>query len=159
MTTAIAENTVLSNFAHIEKPELLRAAFDSLVVVKAFMDELAEGVRLGLVPLVDWGWLPTVELTAEEQAKAEELGQTLGKGEAACIALAQSRGWMVLTDDRDARETARDVGVALSGTLGALMNLVRANVLSIPDGDELLNQMKQHGYRCPINSLAELDDE
>jgi predicted nucleic acid-binding protein len=159
MTTAIVDNTVLSNFAHVEKPELLRVTFDSLVVVQAVMDELAEGVRLGRVPLVDWSWLPTIELTAEEQAKAEELGQSLGKGEAACIALAQSHGWMVLTDDRDARQVARDAGVAVSGTLGALMNLVRADVLSFPDGDTLLAEMMRHGYHCPISSLSELEDE
>jgi predicted nucleic acid-binding protein len=40
MTTAIVDNTVLSNFAHVGRPDLLRVTFDSLVVVQAVMDEL-----------------------------------------------------------------------------------------------------------------------
>lgn len=159
MTTVVVDNTVLSNFAHVEKPTLLRAAFDKLVVSRAVMGELAEDERLGRVPSVDWNWLSIIELTAEEQLQADKFGQTLGRGEAECIALAQSRKWMVLTDDRDARQTARTADVVVSGTLGALMNLVHAGTLSIADSDRLLAQMKQHGYRCPIDSLAELDDE
>lgn len=95
MTTAVVDNTILSNFAHVEKPELLRAAFDK---------------------------------------------------------------WMVLTDDRDARQTARNAGVLVSGTLGALMNLVHHEIVTLTDCDVLLAQMKRHGYHCPINSLSELDD-
>lgn len=159
MTTAVVDNTVLSNFAHIEKPELLRAAFDKLVAPRAVMDELAEGERLNRVPPVNWSWLPNAVLTTEEHSKAEALGQLLGRGEAECIALAQSRKWMVLTDDRDARQAARAAGVSVSGTLGALMNLVHLKIATIDEGDIFLAEMKQHGYRCPIVSLTELDDK
>jgi len=152
MITAVVDNTVLSNFAHVEKPGLLREAFDSLAVPRAVVDELAEGERLGRVPAVDWSWLSIIDLTAEETFNADEFGQTLGRGEAACIALAQSREWMVLTDDRDARQAARAAGILVSGTLGALMNLVRHETLSVVEGDALLRQMKRHGYRCPIDS-------
>lgn len=160
MTTSVVDNTVLSNFAHVEKPEFLRSAFDNLVVPQAVIYELVEGERLRRVPTVDWSWLTVAELTTDEQACAAELGQTLGQDEAACIALAQSREWMILTDDRDARRAASEAGVLVSGTLGALMNLVRAKAVTLVEGDELLGKMKQHGYRCPVDSLQELlDDE
>jgi len=159
MITAVVDNTVLSNFAHVERPALLRAAFDSLVAPRAVMNELADGVRLGRVPAVDWTWLRIIDLTTEEQSKAEVFKQMLGRGEAECIALAHARKWMVLTDDRDAREAAREAGVLVSGTLGALMNLVRSENVTLDEGDTLLADMKQRGYRCPITSLKELDDE
>jgi len=63
--------------------------------------------------VVDWGWLTGIELTADKQARVAELRQTLGHGEAACIALAQSRERMVLTDDRVVRRVAGDVSVPL----------------------------------------------
>ena len=63
---------------------------------------------------------------------------------------------MVLTDDRDARKVARKTDVPVSGTLGCLMNLIDSGILSITAADELLALMKQHGYRCPVNSLSEL---
>jgi predicted nucleic acid-binding protein len=97
------------------------------------------------------------ELTDEERVMAEHLNQTLGRGEAACIALAKSRQWIILTDDRDARRAAREAGLIVSGTLGALMNLVRGKALSLAEADEFLATMKRRGYRCPVNSLSELD--
>jgi predicted nucleic acid-binding protein len=61
-----------------------------------------------------------------------------------------------LTDDRDARRAAREAGLVVSGTLGALMNLVRGGALSLAETDEFLVTMKRNGYRCPLNSLSEL---
>jgi predicted nucleic acid-binding protein len=159
MTTVIVDNTVLSNFAHVEQPQLLGEAFDNPVTVRAVMDELTEGVRLERLPSVDWRDVPVIELTSDEQTSADLFGQRLGRGEAECIALAQSRQWMVLTDDRDARAAAREAGVIVSGTLGALMNLVEGGTLSLPQADHLLALMKQHGYRCPIDSLSELNED
>ncbi len=66
---------------------------------------------------------------------------------------------MILTDDRDARTAAREVGIMVSGTLGALMNLVEGGTLSMSQADHLLVLMKQHGYRCPVDSLSELNED
>jgi predicted nucleic acid-binding protein len=157
MTEAVVDNTVLSNFAHIQQPTLLATAFDQPVTVRAVIDELEVGVRNARIPSVDWSWLPVIELTDDERVTAERLNQTLGRGEAECIALAKSRQWIVLTDDRDARRAAQEVNLIVSGTLGALMNLVRGTALSLIEADEFLTTMKQRGYRCPVNSLSELD--
>jgi predicted nucleic acid-binding protein len=157
MTAAVVDNTLLSNFAHIQRPKLLEAAFDQPVIVRAVMDELEVGMQSGRIPTVDWNWLPVIRLTDEEHALAERLNQTLGRGEAECIALAQSRQWIILTDDRDARRAAREAGLIVSGTLGALMNMVRSHALSFAEADEFLATMKRSGYRCPVNSLTELD--
>ena len=157
MTEAVVDNTLLSNFAHIQQPKLLATAFDQPVTVPAVMDELEVGVQIARIPSVDWSWLPIIELTDDERMMAERLNQTLGRGEAACIALAISRQWIVLTDDRDARRAAQEAGLIVSGTLGALMNLVRGSTLSLAEADEFLATMKRRGYRSPVNSLTELD--
>jgi predicted nucleic acid-binding protein len=148
MTEAVVDNTLLSNFAHIQQPKLLAAAFDQPVTARAVLDELEVGVQIARIPCVDWSWLRVIELTDDER-----LNQTLGRGEAACIALAKSRQWIILTDDRAAREA----GLIVSGTLGALMNLVRANALSLAEAYKFLATMKLSGYRCPVSLLTELD--
>ncbi len=157
MIYVVVDNTVLSNFANVRQSLLLSKAFDQPVTVAAVREEFATGVALGRIPDVDWSWLQVVELTAEESAVAEKLNETLGRGEATCIALAVSRGWMVLTDDRDARHVAREMGAIVSGTLGALMNLVRGEILSLTEADQYLAAMKSSGYRSPVDSLSELD--
>ena len=159
MTVAVIDTTVLSNFAHVKQPLLLRQAFDHLVVPTAVMDEWREGVRLGVVPLVEWTWLSEIELTAAEQLVADEFGETLGRGEAACLALASSHGWMVLTDDQNARKAARNAGLIVSGTLGALMNLIHLKVITVAEGDLLLSEMMLRGYHSPVDSLSELDSD
>jgi len=155
----VVDATVLSNVAYVERPELLRQAFDSLVAPAAVMAEWREGVRLGRVPAVEWPWLPEIELTAAERLAAEEFGHTLGQGEAACLALASSRGWMVLTDDQNARKAARKAGLVVSGTLGALMNLYHLKIISVAEGDLPLSGMMLRGYRSPVDSLSELDSD
>jgi predicted nucleic acid-binding protein len=120
------------------------------------MAELAAGVELGRVPAADWSWLTEVALSDAEMAHASRLGELLGQGEAQCIALAASRGWLVVTDDRDARRTAQSLGIMVSGTLGALMNLVRGQMLPAPEADHLLRLMKEYGYRSPVASLSQL---
>lgn len=159
MTAAVIDTTVLSNFAHVKQPDLLQQAFDELVAPTAVMDEWREGVRLGAVPAVDWNWLPEIGLTGAEQLTAEEFGQTLGRGEAACLALAVSRGWIVLTDDQNARKAARKAGLMVSGTLGALMNLIHLKVITVAEGDLLLSEMMLRGYHSPVDSLSELDND
>lgn len=156
MIAAVVDTTVLSNFAHIEQPRLLANAFDQLVTVEAVLAELTIGMASGRIPAVEWSWLTVIEMTAAEVASAEKLNRTLGAGESQCIALAVARGWMIVTDDRDARRAAQAMNVAFSGTLGALMNLVRGNSLSLSEADNYLKVMKQHGYRSPVNSLSEL---
>jgi uncharacterized protein len=145
MTLVVVDNTVLSNFAHIERPELLQQAFADLATTPAVMTELAAGEQLGRLPTVDWVWLAVVTLTADEQTRADTLHETLGLGEAECIAVAKERSGLVLTDDRDARKVARSLDVPISGTLGTLMNLVRQDILTIAQADALLDSMKQHG--------------
>lgn len=156
MPAGVIGNTVLSNFAHVQQPRLLEQAFDNLVSVPSVMEELAIGQERGRIPTVEWYWLSIVDLTPSEKMLSQEIGQVLGHGEAECIAVAQSRALFILSDDRDARRIAQIKGLVVTGTLGALMNLVRRDILSLPDADELLQIMRLRGYRCPISSLSEL---
>gem|GEM_PF-2941754 len=56
---SLLDNTVMSNFAAIERPDLLRTAFGSrLATSQQAFDELQAGVRLDRLPSLDWSWLP-----------------------------------------------------------------------------------------------------
>lgn len=155
MTIAVIDATVLSNFAHLKNPELLNAAFEASVTVEAVMREIQAGVDSARLPSVDWSWLLIAQLTAPELVVAAVLKETLGKGESECIALAQSREGIIVTDDRDARNVARKMNVSISGTLGALNNLVEQQALSISEADEALRLMRLQGYRSPVKSFTE----
>jgi predicted nucleic acid-binding protein len=82
--------------------------------------------------------------------------RALNEGEAACLAIALARGCRVLTDDRDARELARQLRIPISGTLGVLIRLVDMKHFRLDEADALLSQMIAAGYRSPVVSLRDL---
>lgn len=156
MSVILADTTVLNNFAQVEQPDLLRKIFTDLSAPTGVREELAEGERKGLVPICDWSWLTVIEPTDAEQLHASELKSSLGAGEAACIAILVARSGLLLTDDGPARHLAATFGIEVSGTIGVLGKLVRREILSLKEGDTLLQEMRARGYWSPVRSLSEI---
>jgi predicted nucleic acid-binding protein len=140
----------------VKQPGLLRAAFATLAVPEPVLGELLKGEELGVVPTVDWTWLPRVQLTPAEASRAQGFLQKLEMGESACLAVAEARGGFVLTDDLDARHFASALNLDFIGTLGVLDQLIQIEVLSIGRAEELLAVMIARGYRSPVRSLREI---
>jgi len=153
----LLDNTVLSNFSAVQRPDLVRLAVGaSASIVQEVLDELKEGVRRNAIPQVDWSWLPVVSMTDEEQSVYGMLLERLNKGEAACLAVAMVREGRVFTDDRDARKIAVEMQIPVSGTLGVLIRLIDLRRLAVEDADHLLDDMIAKGYFAPIRSLTEI---
>jgi hypothetical protein len=154
---ALLDNTVLSNFATVERPDLIhRALGDATATVAHVYQELQNGVALRRIPACDWSWLPILELDPSAQSLYAQLRTRLDAGEAACLALAAVHHYRVLTDDRDARAIAAEMQIPISGTLGVLMRVVDLGHMSIDAADPLLEQMVEAGYRSPVTSLHQL---
>jgi predicted nucleic acid-binding protein len=156
MSGTITDTTVLSNFAQVRQPGLLKLLFSPLAAPASVLEELDHGVRSGLVPRSDWSWLDVVSPDSGEIAHAAELLLDLERGESDCIAVAKARGWSLLTDDRAARKLAARLGLEISGTLGCLDLLVLEGHLDCARADALLAEMVTHGYRSPVRSLLDL---
>jgi predicted nucleic acid-binding protein len=156
VTLILADTTVLSNFAQVGRQDLLQQAFPGLSAPRTVREELSAGERLGRVPRGDWSWLKLVELSEAESLRAADLERHLQAGEAACLALVEARGGLVVTDDSAARRLGSVLNLRISGTLGALVRLVRQEILSLPQADVLLAEMMARGYRSPVRSLREV---
>ena len=70
--------------------------------------------------------------------------------------MAMNRSCRVLTDDRDARELARNLQIPLSGTLGVLVRLIDIKHVPHDEANSLLYQMISAGYHSPVTSLEEI---
>jgi predicted nucleic acid-binding protein len=152
----LLDTTVLSNFAHIKRMDLLRLALPDAMTTPHVVTELKRGIASGHVPTCDCGWLEVVELTPSEEISLAHVRLVLDDGEASCIAVALEREASLFTDDLDARRYGQRHGICVSGTLGVLSLLVKGSHLTVAEADDCLQRMITHGYRSPVRSLADL---
>lgn len=168
MPDYVFDTTALSNFGAAQNLDLLQqryagAAFTTVEVV----DELRKGVKAGyshLAQVLDQietinskGWLQVVTPSvADEYQLRFRFDSMLDPGEASCLAIAVSRQMILVTDDLAARKLAKDNNVALSGTLGILIALVRHKIISLSRANQFLSRMIQNHYRSPVNRLDDL---
>jgi predicted nucleic acid-binding protein len=156
----LLDNTVLTNFALVGRDDLVRRLWPGTAsTTPSAMGEFQAAVVRGLVPSTAWTTLPLISVTADEAAFALELSPRLEAGERECLAVAVHRSGLLVSDDLDARNAARDPGVPTSGTLGVLVSCVRRGFLSRAQANTLLAEMIALGYRSPITSLDPLFDE
>lgn len=103
--------------------------------------------------------LEEVRITSIEELRAyATLGERLGRGESASIALASSRGWLLGTDD-EGRRLRRAVHERLNGrtiaTRDILCDWIRRGVISVREADQFKRILDQKNYRMPFGSFAD----
>ena len=163
----LIDATVLSNLASVDRLDLLDLLQDSIYLSSAVYDETQRGIEegYGFLARVDQALTDTrFSMTTLESEQEWHLYQTvptkLHRGEAMSLAIANCRGWRLLTDDRAARMYARRLGVAYSGTLGLLCYAVRQGHLALDEGNGLLAEMIARArYRSPVSDLRDLLEE
>ena len=154
----VADNTVLSNFALIEREDILAKLFENaLFTTEEVLEELTRGEQRNILPKRDWQWIRVLKIDSSQEERLFRLfAESLGKGESSCLSIALSRNVKVLTDDLDARKLAQRRGVPISGTIGVLVEAVREGLLSIAEGNITLSDIIEKGYFSPFETLDEL---
>jgi predicted nucleic acid-binding protein len=95
----------------------------------------------------------------QEMARYADLRAIMGKGEAACLALAESRGWLIASDEKRLlrREVERRLGPGrLITTPGLFVLGIRAGVLSIEEADRAKDLLEQRRFRMPFQSFRDV---
>jgi len=167
MPDYIFDTTVLSNFAAVGRLDLLREryrgrAFTTLDVA----DELRKGVKAGYTylelaladidPEDQENWIRVlVPQSRSEHRLRARFDDRLDAGEASCLALAATRKLTLVTDDKAARQAAKNQAVPVAGTVGILIQLVRSSALSLSEANALLAELIQQRYRSPVDRLDE----
>lgn len=88
-----------------------------------------------------------------------DLRPVMGSGEASCIALAQSRGLYLASDERRAflREVRARIGEArLLTTPGIFMLAIRARLLTVDTADTAKKVLEQHRFTMRFASFADV---
>jgi predicted nucleic acid-binding protein len=165
--SVIANITVISNFASINQLDLLRRLFGALYISTEVYEEIRIGLEEGyqfhagidqmIHPFVHDGWIRLTSMADQaEIALYGELPSRLHRGEASCLVIARHRGWMLLTDDRAARDEGNHLGIMVSGSVGCLVLAVERGLWTLEQANVWLGEMIRQGYRSPINDLTSL---
>ena len=132
---------------------------ESGFIRKADPDDPTKFVKepIDLKPALDAAILHTCTATDDELALFVELAALLDDGEAMCLAIAQSRGWTLATDDRKARRIARERGVFLLSTPELLKQWATITAAHVGDVARVLHNIQTFARFQPNSSLPEVD--
>ncbi|HMG76850.1 MAG TPA: DUF3368 domain-containing protein [Pyrinomonadaceae bacterium] len=128
----VADSTCLIGLERIDRLDLLSELFEPVVIPPEVAREF--GVSLA--------WLK-VESPAND-ALMMSLKLLIDQGEAEAIALGYEKHWRVLLDDRQARAVAKQMGLRIIGTVGALVLAKQQSM--IPSLRTLLAQLEAHNF-------------
>jgi predicted nucleic acid-binding protein len=158
----VTDANVLINLMHVQRLALLGALPALTFVVPEPV--VAEITDPGQVPQLQEALqrqdLRQEAITALHELTAyAELRRIMGQGEAACLAMAVARGWMVASDERRRfrREVVARLGEGrLVTTAGLFVLAIRAGLLSVEDADQAKAVLEQHRFRMTFASFREL---
>jgi predicted nucleic acid-binding protein len=158
----VTDTNILINLTHINRIDLLgKLPPYSFVVPEQVVKEVKELAQAAAIQAaITSGVLQEIQLNGlTELTIYAELVQTLGIGEAACLALAQCRSWLIASDERRKfyRETVARLGAGrLLNTAGILMHAIKLGVITIEDADHAKALLEQRKFVMKFASFRDL---
>jgi predicted nucleic acid-binding protein len=158
----VTDSNILINLAHVKRLDLLEQLPPfSFVVPQEVIKEITDVDQCELVQgAINSGWLREVQLDSIPELRIyAQLVRTLGSGEAACLALAESRGWLIASDEK--RKFYREAIVRLGkdriiNTAGILLKAIRLNVLTLDEADEAKILLEERRFTMKFASFRDL---
>lgn len=158
----VTDANVLINLMHVSRLALLaRIPRYEFVVPDHVREEISSSEQRAILDAsIQEGWLKLEPITDLDAITVfTELTAHLGRGESACIAIAEKRGWCIASDEkrRFRREAEARVGSSrILGTVDVLVLAIKAGVLSVDEADADKRALEGRRFRVPFASFREL---
>ena len=162
--TAALDASVLINFLRLERLDILTAIPEiDFVVPEQVVAEITDPQQARtLDAAIRGGRLRSERSTdLDELAAYADLRQFMGPGEAACLSMAEQRGWFVAVDERGRflRMARERIGEGrILNTPGILLLAIRAGRLSVDEADGLKARLEAHRFRMKFDSFRDVLD-
>jgi predicted nucleic acid-binding protein len=131
------------------------------IVPEDVMSEVSDSVQRDVLEAaMNAGHVRRETITSPaELTRYAQLRQVVGKGEAACLALAESRGWLIASDEK--RRFRREVLAGLGGgklvtTPGLFVLAIRSGALSVDEADAAKAILERHRFRMAFKSFRDV---
>lgn len=161
----IVDTSCLINFLIVDRMDYFSGlAAHIFVVPNHVVAEVEDAVqRAQLDAALAAGVLTEVEITdPAEIALYAGLRRFLGDGEAACLAVAEARGWVLAADEKGRlrREVHERLGeAALVNTPGILVAAIQAGILTVDEAEVLRVVLARNRFVMDVPPFAELVGE
>ena len=162
VNVVVADANVLINFIHIGRLNLLgQLPGLSIVVPEHVVEEISNEAQADeLHNAIESGFLAVTKITEfAEIARYSAFTKALGKGESACLALAESRGWMIASDEKRAfRRTAIDCvsEQRLLATPDLIIKTIQARLATVKEADQWKQILEANRFKMKFQSFKEL---
>lgn len=159
--TVVVDTNILINLLHVDRLDLLGQIPGYVFVVP---EDVVKEVKYPdqaqrLEAALARGEARLDAVKSEEQSVYAELFQTVGKGEAACLAIAKARGWLVATDEsgRVRRLVWEHLGEGRAlNTPGLLVLAIRCGALTIEEADQIKATLEGQRFRMNFASFRDV---
>jgi predicted nucleic acid-binding protein len=158
----VTDANILINLIHAEALELL-GCLDGyeFVIVDQVEGEITRPEQATVLRhAIDVGWLRReVVDTIEGLSIFADLARIMGRGEAACLALAETRRWYVASDEKKVfrREALARIGHGkILTTAGLIVQAIRAKQLTIDQADAIKIMLEAKRFRMAFTSFRDI---
>ena len=152
----ISDSTPLMHFGMVGRLDLLRTAYQEIVITSAVYHEtVTEGIKLGendalLIEKETGKWIKIIDPDGNHAEISQRYN--IHHGEAASILLAkQLSADLLLINERDGREAAKSCGIPVKGTIGVIAYCVHKGHIEKDDAIDILLQFRNEPARYWIN--------
>jgi predicted nucleic acid-binding protein len=161
--TVVLDTSIVINLIHAGRLDLLGRieGYEFVVPEQVVALEVTYPEQAAvLADSLGRGWLRREASTdVAEIGLYAELSRVMGKGEAACLAMAACRGWIVGCDEggRFRREALARVGhERMLNTPGLFVLAIRRGLLSVEEADAIKEVLAERRYDMPFASFRDL---
>ncbi|MCB0086480.1 MAG: DUF3368 domain-containing protein [Caldilineaceae bacterium] len=158
----VADSTPLIALARIGRLKLLKSLYGELIIPDAVFDEVVHSGkdRAGVTQVQKAEWIK--RQSVDNEVAVQLLRERLDRGESEAIILAlELEADLLLIDEMKGRRIAEAQGIAVTGTVGAIVAAKRQNV--IDSVQPLLDDLRHNEFRLSDElykiALAMADEE
>ena len=158
----VTDANILINLIHTEALELLGRlhGYEFVIVDQVEAEITRSDQATALRHAIDVAWLRREAVnTIEVLSIFADLARIMGRGEAASLALAETRRWYVASDEKKVfrREAVARLGQGrILTTAGLIVLAIRANLLTIEQADAMKGLLETKRFRMAFASFRDI---
>jgi predicted nucleic acid-binding protein len=158
----LTDANVIINLIHVRSLGLLGKlqGYEFVVPDEVVREVTDPSQREALQSAIDAGALRAITIDDVATLKLfAKLLAIMGSGEAACLSLAQTRGWLIASDEKKVfrREAISRLGAGrIMNTPGILLVAIRSGVLRVDEADRMKDELEHHRFRMSFLSFRDL---